>query len=68
MRTEIRRLQTRRDGAGYSSGMFSGAQKTNTDESGSDEGGANIGDAVASTTQVSSPLDKAYYAAFLVIR
>ena len=45
------RTQTRRD-------KFSGAQKTNTDESGSDEGGANMGDAVASTTQVSSPLDK----------
>ena len=31
------RTQTRRDGAGYSSGKFSGAHKTNTDESGSDE-------------------------------
>ena len=62
MRTQTRRLQTRRDGAGYSSGYssgkFSGAQKTNTDESGSDEGGTNMSDAVASTTQVSSPLDK----------
>ena len=55
-RGQTRGLPTKRDGVGYSSGKYSGAQKSITDDSGSEEGNTYLGNISTSTIQAVATL------------